>query len=426
MRKIKLSNETKTKHINYFKKNILNNLYRSQLDGYKYTSKEIKLCKVDSTIFDNKFNKQHYFFVRFVKNRYKVFAAGNMGDLSSLYQEIREQFPLIMKMIEIKDSSLDKSYRDYLYKIFGYEDFKVKSLYYYIKQIALEKLGRYKYSSSVFLEIQKILEENFPDKILEISKVLNYKNRPLTNLECEKAFKNLKNCNITMDNFKRKKIFGEDWNDYTFIMESGIRVCPYCNRQYITPIYSDRGKMRADIDHFLPKSKYPFFSMSLYNLVPVCKSCNQSLKRDIEFTFKSINPYEDSLDEYFTFYGDTQTNEITIVYNNKIYQEHINMHIDTFKIEALYNYHQNQVEEMVKKRVAYPDEYIKKLYEQNRLYFRDELEVKQVIIGFIDDKRRMNDEAFLKLRRDIAVQLGFMNNHKLSKEEIERLRRIIK
>lgn len=30
----------------------------------------------------------------------------------------------------------------------------------------------------------------------------------------------------------------------------------------------------AKLDHFYPKSLYPFFALSLYNLIPVCGTCN--------------------------------------------------------------------------------------------------------------------------------------------------------
>ncbi|MNG37407.1 hypothetical protein D3C84_1247500 [compost metagenome] len=36
--------------------------------------------------------------------------------------------------------------------------------------------------------------------------------------------------------------------------------------------------------------------------------------------------------------------------------------------------------------------------------------MKQLIVGFIEDKSRINDEAFLKFRRDIAEQVGFLSS----------------
>ena len=54
-----------------------------------------------------------------------------------------------------------------------------------------------------------------------------------------------------------------------------LGVCPACDspkpdmhEQYI----------RCDIDHFLPKSLYPFLSMHAANLVPLCINCNRNFK----------------------------------------------------------------------------------------------------------------------------------------------------
>ena len=60
-----------------------------------------------------------------------------------------------------------------------------------------------------------------------------------------------------------------------------VPICPYCNRQYIHTVYvGSEKRYLGDLDHILPKSIYPLFSLSLWNLVPSCKACNQSLKRN--------------------------------------------------------------------------------------------------------------------------------------------------
>jgi len=407
MRKIELSSETEKKHMEYFKEQILPNLIASQSKPYKYTTMEIRLLKMEPSIFTKKFLKEQFDFVDFVKNKYKVFAIGRQCELKKLHIAIEVNFPLITKMIRLNDPCLTDSYKDHLNRLFGYEKFKVKDMYHYIKQRAQLNVGQQRYSEKVHKEMVSILKANYPEKTKDIIDLLMPSGGPLTTDKCKNAFRQLHLCDITMDNFRQHEIFGKEWNDYAFVMESGLRVCPYCNRQYITPIYSDHGKMRADLDHFLPKSKLPYFSMSLYNLVPVCKSCNQSLKRDHEFSFDSISPYEDHISEYFRFKANVRTHEITL----KIHASTpaIMQHIDIFKIESLYNYHRNHVEELIKKRIAYPDEYIQWLYEENRAYFNSVHEVKQLIIGFIDDKSKLNEEAFLKLRRDLAEQLGFLS-----------------
>ncbi|MEM5682767.1 hypothetical protein AAHB64_01575 [Bacillus toyonensis] len=85
-------------------------------------------------------------------------------------------------------------------------------------------------------------------------------------------------------------------------MDLGIKSCPYCNRQYITPMYSENGKVRADLDHFYNKAKYPYFSISIFNLVPSCKFCNSSLKGTEDFEYNTnLSPYEDGFGDRLKF-----------------------------------------------------------------------------------------------------------------------------
>jgi hypothetical protein len=42
----------------------------------------------------------------------------------------------------------------------------------------------------------------------------------------------------------------------------------------------ETSKIYAEVDHFFPKSKYPFLSVHPYNLVPICSVCNKYYKSD--------------------------------------------------------------------------------------------------------------------------------------------------
>lgn len=56
-----------------------------------------------------------------------------------------------------------------------------------------------------------------------------------------------------------------------------LKTCPGCDGK---PPSGADGVMHEDIDHFFPKSKYPFLSIHHQNLTPFCKDCNQTYKRD--------------------------------------------------------------------------------------------------------------------------------------------------
>lgn len=63
----------------------------------------------------------------------------------------------------------------------------------------------------------------------------------------------------------------------SFVKSNDYGICPFCG---IYPIDGEFDETRDAFDHFLPKSKYPFNSVNLKNLIPSCNKCNSSYKRD--------------------------------------------------------------------------------------------------------------------------------------------------
>ena len=62
------------------------------------------------------------------------------------------------------------------------------------------------------------------------------------------------------------------------IEELGIKSCVYCNVQYALTVNHSKGMF--ELDHRLPKSKYPFLCISFFNLQPSCPSCNHGKKTE--------------------------------------------------------------------------------------------------------------------------------------------------
>lgn len=65
-----------------------------------------------------------------------------------------------------------------------------------------------------------------------------------------------------------------------FVKNLEIRICPYCGRSYIYRVVK-QGKngdvsVKPQLDHFLPKSDYPFLGMNFFNLIPCCTQCNMA------------------------------------------------------------------------------------------------------------------------------------------------------
>jgi hypothetical protein len=87
------------------------------------------------------------------------------------------------------------------------------------------------------------------------------------------------------------------WNAYELCKELSGYICPYCNSNFTnTIIINKNGVARTQLDHFLPRSFYPIFAVSLYNLIPACYNCNHS-KRDwdtfdkVQGCFNVLHPY---------------------------------------------------------------------------------------------------------------------------------------
>ena len=79
---------------------------------------------------------------------------------------------------------------------------------------------------------------------------------------------------IMYDIFVTKIYDSEDdvFDKASFVHNSGLRVCPYCGKEWIM----STNRTKRQIDHFLPKRKYPFFALNFYNLIPSCDLCNEN------------------------------------------------------------------------------------------------------------------------------------------------------
>lgn len=84
--------------------------------------------------------------------------------------------------------------------------------------------------------------------------------------------------------------------------------CPYCNLTTLTLSGYEEESCEFDeicnlsrasqLDHFFVKSKYPIFCLSIYNLIPVCGTCNAQ-KGDVDFLQNPLRRKEISCDAKF-------------------------------------------------------------------------------------------------------------------------------
>ena len=143
-----------------------------------------------------------------------------------------------------------------------------------------------------------------------------------------------------------------------------VKVCPYCNMQYTLFAEKKDGKHKVkqlaklQFDHFVNKTDYPMFSMSLYNLIPSCAVCNQG-KHKGELPL-ALNPYSNDIYKLFHFEvkeplpllmgkKEKDKTEIDVVCNDIKNSNEVKTYDDTFHISTLYSRHKDIVQEIYDK-----------------------------------------------------------------------------
>ena len=190
----------------------------------------------------------------------------------------------------------------------------------------------------------------------------------------------------------------------------GITVCPYCNRTFI---YSTERKgsikTTCQIDHFFEKSKYPYLCLSLFNLIPVCTSCNHS-KHAEDF---NKSPFEiEDVDNGFKFSLEYTKADYTNPDSFKLITKTPDIELDeqriTLGLEKLYEKHNDIGHELFLKQHIYSEDRITELCESFPELFTSPNEVRQLVLGSYIDKKDVGKRPLAKMTRDIMLQLKFI------------------
>lgn len=202
-----------------------------------------------------------------------------------------------------------------------------------------------------------------------------------------------------------------------FYESLGIKSCVYCNSQLTITVDSDGGKKSAkfEVDHFIPKSDYPCFSISFFNLYPVCSSCNgKKSNNSINFRLYSDIPKE-LKESYFEFEIDKKSlanfrlscveSELVIKLKDSI-SSGLN---ETFLVEGIYNTQKDLAAEIILKSLIYNESYQKTLrHSFEKLYGDRPLLFNRIILGNYSDVKDIHKRPMAKFTQDIAKQLGLI------------------
>ncbi|MGB5919555.1 hypothetical protein [Arcobacter sp.] len=197
-----------------------------------------------------------------------------------------------------------------------------------------------------------------------------------------------------------------NYSAYTFVENLNIKTCPYCNRNYIFVV--KKGKLRPEIDHFYPKTVYPYLAVNYFNLIPSCQTCNKT-KSD-KFNPNWINPYDVEKVDYKLTYKPKSIN-FTEVENLKYDFDSfdidfisVNENIKTFKLKELYKQHKDIVLELLIKKAYYPKSYIEEL----KAFGFSEDEVYRYLLGNYKKEEDLHKRPLSKLIKDISEELGLI------------------
>lgn len=199
-----------------------------------------------------------------------------------------------------------------------------------------------------------------------------------------------------------------------YIKDLDITVCPYCNRNYILNFEKSKSlNATAQLDHFFDKSTYPYFSISIFNLIPSCGICNQrksTQQNDIYHPFESA--FNDDVkfrlkikDSEFYYNKNSLEIEADVINDEK----KVNSHINTFNIQNLYNEHKDIALELIQKAQIYNESYIDELYQkyEGTLFKNREDVLRHITGGYIEDKD-INKRPLSKLIKDISEELDLI------------------
>ena len=199
-----------------------------------------------------------------------------------------------------------------------------------------------------------------------------------------------------------------------YFQKLGIKTCVYCNSQLAVSAEKKRGGLSAkfQVDHYRPKSEYPFLSISLYNLYPTCAACNLA-KRKKHVNF---NLYEDTIAQsrykFMLEKGSVANYLLTRNVNNIKFtfvdpdasntSSVTDSFLETFDIQGIYDTQKDIIEEMIIKAAIYDDFYKKTLIDSFPHLFSKHGLYNRFILGNYDAPEDIHKRPMAKFMQDIA------------------------
>lgn len=193
------------------------------------------------------------------------------------------------------------------------------------------------------------------------------------------------------------------------VEKSGVKVCPYCNENFI--MNRNQKYVSAELDHFFSKDKHPLFAICLYNLIPACPTCNR-LKSNKDLRVapfdKSIN--RNNLRVTYDINGIDYLNNSKLIDVNFVPsdQDGLNIFADIqeLHIDESYKVHNDYVQELIKRKYMYSNAKIDEIFHNFEGLFASKEELIRIIFGNYISRDQFNKRPLSKLTHDILSQLN--------------------
>lgn len=206
--------------------------------------------------------------------------------------------------------------------------------------------------------------------------------------------------------------------DYVPLM--GVKTCVYCNAQYAVT-FEGRGKNKYaqfEIDHWKSKSKYPFLSISFYNFVPSCSSCNQHKgKQDLMYSMYcetsrargdvEYDPFVFEVPDYCLsqFLNKFQTEQLKIRFKSRTGDADMEKDYERFHINEMYALFKEEAALAIKRFLFYSKAYRSQMANNFGSVFGDSLPYDEFVFGVSFRKEDALSRPLTKMIQDIKAQL---------------------
>lgn len=279
--------------------------------------------------------------------------------------------------------------------------------------------------SSINKDLKEFIQSNLEVILKSKPTVLYKKHQEFINHPKFNSLSNKKTRKIFNYKYFSTKSDNGGYDAYGLAKKISVRTCLYCNRNYTLTV--QKGSRRTDkitrpeFDHFFDKDDHPLLALSIYNLIPSCKTCNSSLKGRKKFNLKNnLHPFIDDVVNYYNFkykphdvksiIGGGSNLEIEIIVNSGVrsLDKKIEKSKEIFRLEEIFSAHSEELKDLFDIRHRYSQKYFEELFKKYALLGLKYDEVYKTVFGAYHQESEFSKRPFSKLKKDILKELGII------------------